>query len=109
MTISVITVLTLLTLHFIADFIFQSDWMAINKSKKTEVLLAHAGVYSLFFAGFGFKFWIITFLSHMLTDAITSRITSYLYPRSRHYFFVAIGADQLIHYTTLILTLCYLK
>lgn len=109
MTIPVVTVLTLLVLHFIADFICQTDWMAINKSKRVDALLLHVSIYTLFFLGFGWRFAVVTFLSHLITDGITSKINSYLYERNRHWFFVAVGADQLIHYFTLILTLCYLK
>ena len=105
------TILWLLTLHFIADFVFQSDWMAVNKSKSWKALLAHTAVYSSFFilATWSWQFVLLTFVLHTLTDAVTSRITSYLWQKQeRHWFFVVIGADQLIHYWTLILTFRYL-
>ena len=35
--------------HFVADFIFQSDWMALNKSKKTFPCLVHVIVYTACF------------------------------------------------------------
>lgn len=114
----------LLALHFLGDFLLQSDWMALNKSKRWDALTAHAVVYAWCFIPYGFTFYILTFLTHFLTDAITSRITSRLWfvrliepvngpgerfygayePRKRHWFFVVIGADQLIHFLTLALT-----
>lgn len=122
--------LTLLLTHFVGDFLFQTDWMAINKSKRTDALALHAGVYALCFFWLGAPFVAWTFVTHYLTDAVTSRITTRLWffkpvgehyniggqryemsiPRggNRHYFFVVIGLDQLIHYTTLALTLRFL-
>lgn len=115
-------VLALLILHFIADFCFQSDWMAINKSKNWKALLTHTAIYSASFFWFGLEFVGVTFLLHTLTDAITSRITSKLWfsedhgegasgfrltewhMARRHWFFVVIGLDQLIHYGTLLWT-----
>lgn len=119
--------LSLVAIHFVADFILQSDWMALNKSRWTEstegrlALTSHCLVYSACFLPFGVAFAAITFISHVLTDAVTSKITSKLwfvrpalnennkpnglftYAESwkRHWFFVVIGADQLIHYFTL--------
>lgn len=126
--------LSILVVHFLADFIFQSDWMALNKSKHWDPLVIHGLVYSsLFYFGWGWHFALLTFITHTLTDAVTSRVTSKLwfidllepvktkkplafptfefarvYPRKRHWFFVVIGVDQLIHYVTLALTLRYL-
>lgn len=91
------TLLALLTVHFVADFMLQSDWMAINKSKRWDVLALHCGIYSLGFLWWGWRFALLTFVLHFVTDACTSRLTSFLYPRSRHWFFVAIGFDQLLH------------
>jgi hypothetical protein len=103
--------------------------MALNKSKSYWALSLHAFIYSLCFVWYGWLFWLMTFLTHGLTDAITSRITSKLwfidlyerpdhsydyygaYPffarivaGKRHWFFVMILFDQLIHFWTLGLT-----
>ena len=99
----------LLFIHFVGDFILQSNWMALNKSKNWIALLCHTIVYSLCFIGYGMVFVSITFLLHTLTDAITSRITSKLWQTNqRHWFFVAIGADQLLHYIGLAATFAYI-
>lgn len=126
--------LSILFTHFLADFVFQSDWMALNKSKHWDPLVIHGLVYAFcFYLGWGWHFACVTFVTHTLTDAVTSRVTSSLwfidlmepvksrvtlkyptfefarvYPRKRHWFFVVIGLDQLIHFTTLALTLKYL-
>lgn len=117
--------LSLLIVHFIADFLLQSDWMALNKSKNREALAAHCFVYALCFVPlWGLTFAFYTFVFHYWTDRYTSKCTSKLwfidlYPgdglapgellatvnmTKRHWFFVAIGFDQLIHFTTLALT-----
>lgn len=46
----IITVIFIMTIHFIADFILQSDWMAKNKSKSNKALLAHVSIYTLVLA-----------------------------------------------------------
>jgi len=125
--------ISLLIIHFIGDFLLQSDWMALNKSKSWLALSAHCYVYSLLVGGFMGSYWLgvnpftaigITFVAHFITDAITSRITSKLWfmklgpactagdemvwrpiERKRHWFFVMIGFDQFIHYVTLAWTL----
>jgi hypothetical protein len=112
-------VLWLLTIHWIADFVLQTDWMAVNKSKNILALLAHIGFYSVaLFVGFAiwcelphdttyrvFAFVGLTAVFHFVTDAITSTITSYLWQKEeRHWFFVVIGFDQFLHYLQLILT-----
>lgn len=97
----------LLFIHFVADFILQSDWMAINKSKRWTPLAIHVGVYALpFIPFFGLKFAAVNLAAHFVTDAVTSRASSYLWGKNqRHWFFVVIGFDQFIHTATLILTL----
>ncbi len=96
-------------MHFIADFILQTDTMATMKSKSSKWLSIHVIVYSIPFLYFGWLFALINGVSHFVTDFITARATSYLWQKEkRHWFFVVIGFDQAIHMTTLILTYHYL-
>lgn len=142
-------VYSLLVGHFVADFICQSDWMAVNKSKRWDALALHVGVYwavlMLFVLGQHVAvrgadvllgngllwFAAVNLAAHFTQDAITSRIASRLWffdmampvnwpsrrnpngsavPHfaalggNRHWFFVAIGFDQLLHYVTLFVT-----
>jgi hypothetical protein len=90
--------------HYVADFLLQTDWMAVNKSKRWDALTVHVLIYSLVFTLlYGWLFGIITFVTHFITDAITSRISRRLYYPvfHRHWFFAMIGLDQLIHMFTL--------
>ena len=93
---------SLLVGHFIGDFLLQSDWMAINKSKRIEALLLHVAVYSLCFVWLGLAFVAATIVTHFAVDFVTSRVNAKLWAANqRHWFFVCIGFDQLLHYTTL--------
>jgi hypothetical protein len=106
----------LLVLHFVGDFIAQSDWMAINKSKDWWALTIHVAVYQasfvlplVWFLGAdhgGIGIWLlVNSAAHFIQDAITARINSRLWvANQRHWFFVGIGADQLLHYVTLFAT-----
>ena len=113
--ISLKIVLILIILHFIADFILQTDWQAKNKSTNNIALLKHTRNYSCVFLFLYFitplsfnntlSFIGVTFVLHTLTDYITSRISSYFFKKGdNHNFFVVIGADQVLHYFQLILT-----
>jgi len=143
------TLLILLTAHFVADFLAQSDKMGTLKSKSWKWLAIHVFVYTAI-VGAVATVWMIapsldvalnrsiwfitlTFVTHFVTDAITSRITTKLWffkrhegeyvqwslksgsfqsvvnpwtyeGGNRHWFFVAIGFDQLVHVWTLALT-----
>lgn len=93
-------------LHFIADFILQSDYISKNKSKSNLILLEHVLIYAVPFVLVGVPYAIINSALHYGVDGITSRMTSKLYAKGDiHKFFVVIGADQAIHMTCLIATL----
>ena len=105
-----VSLLFVVCLHFVADFIFQTDTMAVNKSTSVKWLTAHVLVYMLPFFLLGWQFAVINGAAHWLTDFVTSRVTSYLWKKGdRHNFFVVIGLDQAVHMTTLILSLVVLK
>lgn len=106
-------IITILFIHWICDFIFQTDKMAKGKSKNNYDLLSHTLVYSLgwipfsiiLFGGYGCIFVLITLICHTITDYFTSRLNSKLWENGKvHYFFVIVGFDQLLHYTQLFLT-----
>lgn len=109
--------------HWIADFVFQLDQMAKNKSKSNTALLWHVKWYTfILFIGavllFEFDFamagvWaIINGIIHFYVDYVTSRITSKLHAKGKmgsdkfpnFGFFSIIGLDQALHMSTLITT-----
>jgi hypothetical protein len=99
---SVNLIALLLLAHFVGDFILQSDWMAGNKTTSWKAMGSHIGLYTLCLVPFGLVFALVNGLAHFATDSITARMTKALYAKGeRHWFFVVIGADQLIHYATM--------
>ena len=109
-------ILVALAIHWVFDFVLQSNWMATNKSKSNVALGAHVGIYTCGMALLAvialgptvgaILFTLINGGLHFITDYCTSRVTSHLWQKKDvHNFFVVVGFDQLIHATTLILTL----
>ena len=115
-----VLIIGILFMHWVADFVLQTDWQAKNKSSNNIALLKHVGSYSavLFVASlFLFTkteialYWVmLNSLLHFATDYVTSRINSYLWNKGDvHNFFVMVGFDQLIHYVCLFGTLLVLQ
>ena len=103
-------IVALIWMHFVSDFVLQTDKMAMNKSKSNKWLGIHVLVYSFPFLFFGWKFALVTLAFHFVTDYFTSRGTSYLWKKEmRHWFFTLIGFDQAIHLTTLFFTYRFLS
>ena len=97
------TITSLLVLHFVFDFILQTNWMASNKSRSIKALTVHISVYTLGFVVFGWEFALLNGLLHWITDFISSKLSfKAWHNEKRHLFFVILGADQLVH------TLCLL-
>jgi TM2 domain-containing membrane protein YozV len=105
----------LLAVHYVGDFVLQTDWQAKNKSKNAEALIRHVGVYtawltipSIVLLGHdaGLLYAFANGGLHLITDAVTSRFTAFYARQERwHAFFVVVGYDQLIHQVTLAATL----
>jgi hypothetical protein len=109
-------VFVILLIHWIADFVLQTNYQAQNKSTSNRALTSHVAVYAVVttilwavaFGSIGQKglvvLW-VTFCSHWITDYITSRVNKKLWDRKQvHDFFVSIGFDQLLHFAQLFIT-----
>jgi len=117
--ITITEVLAILFIHWIADFILQTDKQAKGKSKNWGDLLSHTFSYSMcwgitiFFLPHWFDALIfigITFICHTITDYFTSRLNSRLWAEGKvHNFFVSVGFDQWLHYAQLFITYQLLK
>jgi hypothetical protein len=110
-------VLSILLIHWFADFVLQTDWEAKNKSNDNNALLQHTSKYSLVWMALSLVYcmydgslWMmlfapITFVLHTITDYFTSRLNTKLFKVNKiHEFFVSIGFDQWLHFLQLILT-----
>lgn len=112
-------IILLMFVHWVADFVLQTDAMAKGKSSDSVVLLRHILAYTLamavplvFIAPSVYAFWmflVINFVAHFWTDFATSRLTTYFWLREeRHNFFVTIGFDQFLHAAVLLWSYNYL-
>ena len=119
------TIMTVIAMHWVADFVLQTDWQAKNKSKDNFALLFHVTTYTIciFVCGIfllaneltlqNIKIWEMWALAngvvHFGVDYVTSRINKYLWNKGRvHDFFVMVGFDQVIHYACLFGSLAFI-
>jgi hypothetical protein len=129
---NLIEIFSILIIHWIGDFVLQTDNQAKGKSKNLSILLWHTLNYSYIWCCAGiifiayksnmftdmnwYKDWslslfvLITFICHTITDYFTSRLNAYLWDKKDvRGFFVSIGFDQMLHYIQLFTTYYYLK
>lgn len=74
-----LTILALLAVHYVADFPLQlclPGNVAIRKSRSPAALFLHTVTYSLCFLPWGWRFALVTFVAHTLTDMGTSQLTT---------------------------------
>lgn len=96
----------ILFIHFVADFVLQTDAMSRGKSTSNRWLITHIAVYSLPFLMFGPLYSIVNSATHLVIDYVTSRMTSTLWKKGEvHNFFVVIGFDQFLHVAILVATM----
>ena len=118
MKIQLFMVFILVWCHFIADFLLQSEKMALNKSKSFKWLNIHAAVYGLVITVIGMLtigiergliFGVVNWVAHGFVDFWTSKGTSILWQKKAvHWFFCLIGFDQALHLTVLVASAAYL-
>ena len=96
----------LIIVHFVSDFLMQTDKMALNKSTSNKWLTYHIFVYSvLSFFLFGPLYAGVNAALHWVTDFISSRVMTKLWKaEKRKWFFAVLGADQAAHMLAMVLT-----
>ena len=120
-----IEIMAIIVIHWIADFVMQTDEQAKGKSSSMFHLMGHMIYYSLAWYVFGmaYAFYLgdeyqpdhvacfvaITFVIHAIQDYFTSRLNTYLWNKGDvHNFFVSVGFDQVLHYGQLFATYYWL-
>ena len=126
---SLFEIFSIIIIHFIADFVLQTNKQAKGKSSNWSDLLEHTFTYTTVWWVIGvviimltkeskqgiitisplIGFTLITFTCHTITDYFTSRLNKKLWESNQvHNFFVGIGFDQVLHYIQLFLTYYYI-
>jgi hypothetical protein len=110
-------ILFVLFLHWVADFIAQTRWMAENKSKDNKALMLHIITYGLVMyvglligapflklhLGLILAYVIINCAIHCGVDFVTSRMNAHFWQTwKQNYFWWNIGFDQYVHQVCLI-------
>jgi hypothetical protein len=109
------TVLIIMVIHYLGDFVLQTHEQSQRKSSENKWLFYHTGSYSLIWllAAWGLytSIWAallfasVTFVAHTATDWVTSRVGKYFWSSSDyHNGFAVVGFDQILHYVQLLLT-----
>lgn len=139
MTFTLTEILSIIIIHYVADFVLQTNSQATGKGKNWSDFLGHTLTYSSIWLLVGMSlsgtasdvenvaiFTLITFICHTATDYYTSRLNTKLLPKRElhplytdyfreekgknfHNFFVAVGGDQVLHYAQLFITYYFLK
>ena len=126
----IIIVLLILFVHWLGDFVLQSDYDAKNKSRFFHALISHALIYSIcttvcwtilfpshtafpyyYSKGYINPFYLfcITFVAHTIQDYFTSRLNAKLWSENKiHSFWVSLSFDQWLHSVQLLLTYYFL-
>lgn len=99
-------IILIIWLHYVGDFLLQTDWMALNKSHNMMALSCHCMFYAIPFLVLNPEYALLMGLLHFPVDFVTSKICFHLYSlNKRGLFFKVIGLDQAIHLTVLLTVL----
>ena len=100
--------------HLVADWIFQNDWMAVNKvDLRHPAAWTHASVHTLFmWLIFPWSIALLIGITHLLIDtrkpvAWWMKVVKRTKP-GPHYFMVEMGLDQVFHLVVLALVVLIL-
>lgn len=107
--------LIILVVHFLADFVLQTNWQAQNKAINIQALAYHVLTYSLVWFAMSYAilgdlgkalfFFVVTYFAHLITDYFTSKLAKKFFDKQDyHNGFKVVGFDQILHYIQLYIT-----
>lgn len=106
-----ITLAIILLMHYVADFLLQSQNVRKNKHDSLEEMFTHIGIYSVvmmcttWVLGLPPIWWAINVLAHLAVDFMTAPASHSFFSTEDYWWGMNIvGLDQLIHIFILIAT-----
>jgi hypothetical protein len=107
-------IILLLFAHFLGDFLFQSNDMALKKAKSIKWLMIHVGAYTMALGLVALllfpwhNWWLFVLLNgalHAFVDFFTSKIIARASQwQDKKWFYTGIGFDQFLHGACLVWT-----
>lgn len=98
----------ILATHYLFDWVFQTRFIAENKSKRLDVLTIHVSIYTAglillaVFSELTIVWALFNGAAHFIVDFFSSKSSAYYWAKGEHKkFWNTVGADQLIHYLIL--------
>ncbi|HNX87530.1 MAG TPA: DUF3307 domain-containing protein [Paludibacteraceae bacterium] len=106
-------------MHIAADFILQGNRLYKLKASKTGFLLAHVGIYTIFFIVFSPLLLELTFVqglvfsainggAHLIVDFFTSKFKKLYWQKNEAKYIAVISIDHVLHISILMGTYIYM-
>jgi len=101
-------IFAILITHYLFDWVFQSRFIAENKSKRLDALTLHVLIYTAglillaIFSELTIGWALFNGIAHFGVDFISSKMSAKAWQKEdKKQFWNIVGADQLIHYLIL--------
>ncbi|HNW69306.1 MAG TPA: DUF3307 domain-containing protein [Bacteroidales bacterium] len=112
-------ILILVIMHIAGDFLLQGKTLSRLKASKVTALLAHVGIYTLFFIAIsplllgltfiqGLIFSSINAATHLVIDFFTAKFKKIYWQQSEGKYLAVISIDHILHILILITTYIYM-
>ena len=92
-------IIWIVVVHFVADYLLQTEWMGVNKSSSLTALGSHIAIYTVVLMLAIDPVWgLFNGIVHGVIDYGSSRWSKRLWVNKEYSsFFTVLGFDQLLH------------